>query len=67
MPAGAIEATGEAPIAAGIVGEKVVVKRAHIAADARRVTVLGAGLVVLVARRIQRLGDERVLQSNVAG
>ena len=67
VPAGAIEATGEAPIAAGIVGEQIVVKRAHIAADARRVTVLGAGLVVLVARRIQGLGDERILQGDVAG
>ena len=65
--AGAVEATGEAPIAAGIMGEQIVVKRAYIAADAGRVTVLGAGLVVLVARRIQGLGDECILQGDVAG
>ena len=63
MVAGAVEAAGEAPVAARAVGEQVVVEAADVAADAGRVAVLLALLVVLVAGDVERLGDERALEA----
>ena len=68
VPPALVEPAGEAPVAAGAVGEQVVVEAADVAADAGREAVLLAGAgVILVVGDVQRLGDERPLERDVLG
>jgi len=54
---GLVKSAGEAPVAAGTVGEQIVVEAADVAADAGRVAMLLALLVFLVAGDVEGFGD----------
>src|SRR5262245_22706053 len=62
-----VQAAGHAPVAAGTVGQEVVMEAADVAADGGGVTVTGASGVVLMTGNVEGLGDEAALEGDVLG